>query len=238
MNNKLIRIPPYIAADICWPLFHTDIQLYQNDIIADLEKIFQSNEQLRTQADYNTGSICFLDAYNLVSLSAFFGCESVAEVGTFIGNSTNAIAYGMVIAQTKGHIYTCDASNTIDINIPFEGIEVQQYQKQSSTDMLQSLKAMNVKVDLLYLDGRLQPKDFELLPHILADNAIIALDDYEGIEKGVANMTALTQMEMFHQYIIAYPPENTKYLPFAKNPRDRSKTALMLPISKFQFTRQ
>lgn len=238
MDNRLINIPPYITADICWPLFHNHVQVYQNDIASDLEKILQSNEQLRVQADYNTGSISFLDAYNLVSLSAFFGCQSAAEVGTFIGNSTNAIAYGMIISQTKGTIYTCDSSNTIDINVPFEDIEIKQYQKQSSTDMLRSLKDNNIKVDMLYLGGRLQAADFELLPHILAENAIITLDDYEGIEKGVVNMTALTQIEMLQQYIIVYPQENNNYLSFVQNPREKSRTALMIPISRFQFTRQ
>lgn len=238
MNNKIITIPPNIASEICWPLFHRNVQIYNKSIIEDLEKIYFSNESLRLTARYNTGSISLLDGYNLVSLSCFFGFESAAEVGTFIGNSTNSIAYGMALAKVDGRIYTCDASNEIDISLPFDNINLTQYKNKTSTLMFKELVDKNIKVDLLYLDGRLQDQDFEMLPSILESGAVVALDDFEGIEKGVVNMTHLCQMEFFKNYITVYPCNNTDYLSFSSNPRELSKTALMIPASRFIFTRQ
>ena len=62
---------------------------------------------------------------------------------------------------------------------------------------------LNGKIDLLHLDGRLQPDDKPHLERLFTPNTIITLDDFEGIEKGVWNAM---QIDLTHR-ILVYPPE-------------------------------
>jgi len=192
-----------------------------------LGKLFDSLDLLRADADYNTGSIDHQDAKDLQQIVGHFQPKVVAEVGTFIGRSTTVMAQAM---PEGGTIYTCDVSN--DIKLPeISGGTIVQYPKKSSTEMFETLIRFNqnsgasrkVCVDLFYIDGRLNPKDYALILELMHDATVVVLDDFEGIEKGVVNAMGL--MQHLRNYALVYP-------------RNHGKTAMMLPPKLVQFTAQ
>ena len=192
-------------------------------------------EELRQQADYNTGSISAAACWSLLSLAVFFKPQTIFEVGTFIGKSTFSLLKGMQLSGVKNHrIYTCDFSN--DIVLPFgDDGEVVQFRRQSSTQMLSELSIRNLQCDLLALDGRLQQDDFQYLSKLLHDNSIILLDDFEGVEKGVSNAFALmNSLQRTHNLI--YPPERDTLRKFSL--LDGCTTALILPRNFFVLSNQ
>jgi hypothetical protein len=173
---------------------------------------------LLKQADYQTGSISPQDAAELRTIAEYFAPSVIAEVGTYIGRSTRALATGM----RKGKIYTCDASNDIDIGNTY-GVEIKQFPKTTSTAMFQELANQKVKVDLFYIDGRITQPDVELMMR-LSTAPLIVLDDFEGVEKGVAN-ASLLMAAMGNTHFLVYP-------------RPNGKTALMVPQSILMLTAQ
>jgi predicted O-methyltransferase YrrM len=181
---------------------------------------FAELERLRSQADYNTGSISDTDAIDLQHIVSHFQPTVVAEVGTFIGRSTAAMALAM---PKGGVIHTCDASNAIALPELNPDVQVVQYPRKGSTEMFESLISAKVKVDLFYIDGRLSPKDTQLVWELVHDKTVIVLDDFEGVEKGVAN--AMLLLQQFPNHALVYP-------------RDIGKTAMMLPSGLLQFTAQ
>lgn len=181
---------------------------------------FEELERLRAQADYNTGSISDTDAIDLQHIVSHFQPTVVAEVGTFIGRSTTAMALAM---PKGGVIHTCDASNAIALPELNPDVQVVQYPRKGSTEMFESLISAKAKVDLFYIDGRLSPKDTRLVWELAHDKTVIVLDDFEGVEKGVAN--AMLLLQQFPNYALVYP-------------RDIGKTAMMLPSGLLQFTAQ
>lgn len=183
------------------------------------EQILNTPEDgLVEQAAYRTGTISALDAGELRAIVEAFEPKVVAEVGTYIGRSTRAMAMGM----RDGLIYTCDASN--DIKLPaMYGATVEQFPMTSSTDMFRALVERGVRVDMFYIDGRLAPEDVGLMQKLSA-TPLVVLDDFEGIEKGVAN--AMLLGNAFGQ---------THFLIY---PRDSGKTALYLPASALEFASQ
>lgn len=181
-------------------------------------ELLKSLEGLRAQADYNTGSVGLLDLMDLHSIVQHFQPRVVAEVGTFIGRSTTTMATAM---PKGGVIYTCDFSNAITLPQLATDVLAQQFQKKSSTEMFEELISRKVKVDLFYIDGRLTQKDLRLVWELAHQNTVIVLDDFEGVEKGVANaMGLLTQ-----GHVLVYP-------------RKGGKTAMILPGGLLMFTAQ
>jgi hypothetical protein len=192
-------------------------------------------ERLRTQADYNTGSISSATCWVLLATANYFKPSIIAEVGTFIGKSTLSLLYGMRYGGVvNGKIYTCDFSN--DIKLPtFDGAEIIQFPRQSSTDMFASISARSEKCDFLALDGRLQQEDFKFLNEILGSDSVIILDDFEGIEKGVSNAAAL--MNSLHRtHNLIYPPEHDLLRQFRLT--DSCSTALIVPRKSFLMSNQ
>ena len=184
-----------------------------------LGDLFRKLDELREEADYNTGSLDKRDVEDLQDVVFHFGPKTVAEVGTFIGRSTMAIAHSMDVGGT---IYTCDVSN--DIKLPeVTGGKIVQYPKKSSTDMFEDLLKQKVKVDLFYIDGRLSPKDIRLIQELMHNKTVLVLDDFEGVEKGVGN--AMLLMQHLTGYALIYPRWN-------------GKTAILMPGSLLQFTAQ
>lgn len=181
-------------------------------------KLLKSLEELRAQADYNTGSVGLLDLIDLDGIVQHFQPTVVAEVGTFIGRSTAAMALAM---PKGGVIHTCDASNAIALPELNPDVQVVQYPRKSSTEMFESLVSTKVKVDLFYIDGRLSPKDTRLVWELAHDKTVIVLDDFEGVEKGVANAMGLLDQG----HVLVYP-------------RKGGKTAMILPGGLLMFTAQ
>jgi predicted O-methyltransferase YrrM len=165
-------------------------------------------------ADYNTGSLGYDDAIELYKLVRFFAPTVIAEVGTFIGVSTTVMSFAAPLKK----IYTCDMSNHITLDIHRDVI---QYHKQTSTQMFKDLAEKEVKVDLVYLDGRLSPDDFEPLNKIIHEKTVFVLDDFEGIEKGIANALMLEHPSR----VLIYP-------------RRDNKTAVSLPVGLIQLVPQ
>lgn len=188
-------------------------------------------ESLRNQADYNTGSISAFSAWSLFLLCRYFKVRRAIEVGTFIGRSTISMAQAMNMCG-GGEIHTCDASNEILVD-QFPPSQIFQYQKQTSTQMLSKLSG---SFDFAFIDGRLSDSDISLMLNLLSDDAIIALDDFEGTEKGVANLFKLRSHNRFKKLFLVPPPslEMAQNLSFSS----RSLIAVLLPPSLIALTNQ
>ena len=165
-----------------------------------------------------TGSVSFATFWCLYAVVQAYKPKRVAEVGTYIGKSTLALVSG------GAEVHTCDYSN--DVKLPFK---VNQYPMTSSTDMFAKLQPA---IDLLFLDGRLEKDDLGHIGRLLHSQSIVALDDFEGIEKGVANAMRFT----YQAAMLVYPPER-EVLERHGIPDD-STLALILPHGLVQLTSQ
>lgn len=200
-----IQIGRKRLSDIVWGIIDEKVGDFPYEKI---EKIVESQQALRSQADYNTGSVPVDDAFELYKVVKFFQPEVITEVGTFIGVSTMVMD---LATPDVAVIYTCDASNNINLEmLP----NVIQYPKTLSCDMFRDLATKEVKVDLVYLDGRLGQDDIEPLSKIVHDKTVVVMDDFEGVEKGVVNAL-----------MIEAPNRMLIY------PRDGRKTALSIPFT-------
>ena len=179
-------------------------------------------EGLRDQATYNTGSLHREDMGDIMDITAYFRPTLIAEVGTFIGRSTYSLAVG---AGDKATVYTCDASNNIQLPpMPKKAARVVQFPNTTSTDMFRALlndKNLGRKIDLFYIDGRVSEEDRALMAQLSNDRTIIVLDDFEGVEKGVANALLLGEAK----HLLIYP-------------RRGAKTAVLLPAAMLKLTAQ
>jgi len=191
-----------------------------------------SLENLRVYASYNTGSISLSQAYLLYLVTKFFNPKKVIEVGTFIGRSTIAMALGMESQRNNGEIHTCDSSN--DIILPYYGsTDIIQYRRQTSVDML---KQLTPSFDFVFLDGRVGPDDLKMLDSLIHKDTVIALDDFEGMEKGVINLTYLKKLGKLKDYMLIYPASDTQLKDSGL--KGRSLLALFIPKHFVNFTNQ
>ncbi|HVZ47062.1 MAG TPA: class I SAM-dependent methyltransferase [Ramlibacter sp.] len=196
-----------------------------------------SLEELRRKAQNNTGSIPVATQWMLFALAYFVAPEIVAEVGTFIGKSAIAIAKGMDAAGVNGEVHSCDVSNHFDLP-KLAKTPVTTYPGSGSTQMFGEMVEDGYagRVDVLHLDGRLMKEDLALLPQLAAPRAVIVLDDFEGVEKGVMNLMALRNTERFGRHLLVYPPERLLLERFGLP--DVSTTALLVPGESLAFAPQ
>jgi hypothetical protein len=199
-------------SNIFWGIVDEKVDEYPHEAI---EKMIGSQQKLRSEADYNTGSVPYDDAVELYKLVAFFKPKVIAEVGTFIGVSTRVMWW----ASPSAKVYTCDVSNKIQVD-PDNDLII-QYPKTSSTDMFKDLAEKKIGVDLMYLDGRVQEEDFQYFPKIIHDQTVFVFDDFEGVEKGVVNAMRLNGANRLLIY-----------------PREGRKTAVSIPYTMLQFVPQ
>ena len=179
-------------------------------------------DRLREHADYNTGSLNEWDMLDLIAICSYFKPRVIAEVGTFVGRSTYALAVG---SGPDAVIYTCDASNDIPLpEMPHNAAGALRHPHQSSVEMFNKLLAGEFanQVDLFFIDGRISEADRLLMEKLSHSKTVIVLDDFEGIEKGVTNAMLLGTPD----HILIYPrvPDG--------------KTALLVPIQLLQLTAQ
>jgi hypothetical protein len=203
-----------------------------SDCKMDMIRAINQLDQLRSQADYNTGSITAASAWSLYCLVRYFKINSVLEIGTFIGKSTTSIALAIDHEGQRGVIHTCDGSNAIPI--PYDGkCRIVQYMKKTSTEMLQSMEGT---YNFAHFDGRIQKEDFPYLSKLLLPNSIIAIDDFEGMEKGVCNLMLMREHNLIPDHFLIYPCQASfsQELGFS----DQSTTAVLLPKSLIDFTNQ
>lgn len=206
-----IQIGRKRLSDIVWGIIDERVGDYPFEKI---EKIVEEQQELRTQADYNTGSLPVEDAFELYKVVKFFQPKVIAEVGTFIGVSTKTMNLAM---EQLVDIYTCDHSNDINLG----ALNIFQYCKMPSHEMFAEMAEDELKADLIYLDGRLSQQDVEPLNKIIHDKTVFVLDDFEGTEKGVANAMMLESPGR----VLVYP-------------REGRKTAMSIPMTLLQIVPQ
>lgn len=206
-----IQIGRKRLSEIVWGIIDEKVGDFPFETV---EKIVEDQQALRSSAEYNTGSLPYDDAIELYKVVRFFKPDAIAEVGTFIGVSTLTMNLAL---ERLVDIYTCDASNAIDLDVP----NIFQYRKMVSPDMFKDMANKEVKVDLVYLDGRLGQDDIEPLSKIVHDKTVFVMDDFEGTEKGVANAMMLESPSR----VLIYP-------------REGRKTAISLPFTMLQVVPQ
>ena len=193
----------------------------------------------RTLQRANSGSIGMGSALTLFLVASQRAPRLIAEVGTYIGNSAAAMGLGAGTAGQAFQLVTCDLNPCTQeplagLNLPSgSGAQVVQ---GPSTQMFQALAAKQAKLDMLHLDGRLMPDDLKLLPQLLKDDTLIALDDCEGDEKGHMNLDLLRRAGLLqqHAYVEPFPRDVFR----AWNLETRSVTGLLVPLKLIRYTRQ
>lgn len=172
----------------------------------ELADRLSTHDKLRVGAEYNTGSMSLDAMVALFSVAYFFKPKVIAEVGTFIGNSTYALVEG---AENDCEMHTCDYSNNIDLSPYIHTLSLVQYPKTPSSVMFQKMLEQGKKVDLFFIDGRLSPGDIPLIEKLSKDTTVFALDDFEGVEKGVSNAGLLLSYNWVKLYYhLVYPPKD------------------------------
>lgn len=207
-----IQIGRKRLSEIVWSIIDEKIGDFPFETI---EKIVEDQQKLRAEATFNTGSLPYDDAIELYKIVKLFKPKIIAEVGTFIGVSTNVMYEAM---KGEVDIYTCDMTNNINLNLPFH---VYQYPKIASHEMFEDMRMRGAVPDLVYLDGRLGQQDVEPLNKIVYADTVFVLDDFEGTEKGVANAMMLESPNR----VLIYP-------------REGRKTAISLPFTMLQVVPQ
>jgi predicted O-methyltransferase YrrM len=183
-----------------WDTLFADLPDLPWHVIEDLEKLDPARR---------TGSTNHASLIALWAVIRHFRPKVVAEIGTYIGKST------FVLAREGADVHTCDMTH--DFKLPLT-TSITQYHS-SSTEMLAKLDG---KIDLLHLDGRLQPDDKPHLERLFTPETVITLDDFEGIEKGVWNAMQID----LSQRILVYPPERELTERYAVGD---ATTAIILP---------
>jgi len=229
--NKF-RLSSRLFSYIFWDsvLSNTDpIDGKKKALFEELSKL----EKLRKKADYNTGSISNAAAWCLYCVVKYFKTQNIMEVGTFIGKSSWAMAKAQDDGYIEnGYLVTCDFSN--DINIPWVGkSKFKQYNKKSSTVML---KNETIIPNLVFLDGRVQLEDLPIFEKLINNDTIIILDDFEGAEKGVANLIQLKKIKKLSSHFLIYPCERSSLQKFGEF--SYSSIAIMMPVSFIELVAQ
>jgi hypothetical protein len=235
MNN--FNVSSYYLSQIFWDKILSESEEYLIYYKPKLAEYLQNKcEGLRDNSSYNTGTISFSSAWILYSLVSYFKTTAIAEIGTFIGKSTLAMAKAQIqlfylSPKTNTVLYTCDSSNEIDL--PNAAIlNIVQYKNSSSTQMLEDIKDKNI--DMFFIDGRLRQEDLQYMEKY--KESIIVVDDFEGIEKGVTNIQILASIGFTNSYVLIQPPTKEKlnlYGLFGK-----STIAILLPLKIIQLTSQ
>jgi len=226
---KNIKLSLRIISKIFWEIILTEDQFVNSEEKRELFDNLISLENLRGEADYNTGSISISQAYLLYLFLKYFKPIKVIEIGTFIGRSTISMANAIETYSDKGEIYTCDFSN--DIKLPWKGkCKIKQFPKTKSSEMLNNLKG---EYDLVFIDGRVSDEELSTFESLINQNTIIILDDFEGIEKGVVNLAKLRQINKLNQHLLI----NTISEDLLKqyNLHNHSRMGALIPMTLFQF---
>jgi hypothetical protein len=210
------------------PMFHDQLMPLIGDRLIDL-----------SLQRANAGSISLGTALSLFLTAYKRAPRLIAEVGTYIGNSAAAIAFGAGLSGQAIELVTCDIHPCTQR--PLEGLNLPQGSSAkvvqgSSTEMLQALASAKAKLDMLHLDGRLQQDDLPLLAQLLKNDTLIALDDCEGDEKGHINLDVLRRSGLVQQHVFVEPFPAELFRTWSIE--TRSTTGLLLPIKLISITRQ
>lgn len=235
MQKNFARLSPLDLANVLWLQWLENVEPELDQIISNLRQAFVACEKTRQQMDYQTGSISLSAALSLTLLIRNAQPTTVFEIGTFIGKSTLAMALAMDATGIPGQIFTCDGSN--DFRVPrLSQTPVRGFPRATSTHALETLRSEGVKLDMLHIDGRLGDRDPELIEQIMVPNAVVAVDDFEGTEKGVSVVSQLFSRPAFARHLLIYPmPAHVRE---AAGLLGSNSTAVLLPSAVLAFPRQ
>ena len=236
MTTPIFRLNPTVMSSVVWNDLLADLDLEMPTVAARLAQAWQACEATRGRMAYNTGSISPSTGLALYALARRLAPRAVFEIGTFIGKSTVAMAMGLEDAGVRdGVIHTCDGSN--DFHLAHAGpTRVVGYPRKTSTQALGEVAGQGAQFDLFHFDGRVADADLALLARVAKPNAVYAIDDYEGSEKGVANVALLRAQPQLRGHILAYPPDRELLARFGVH--SHCLTAVLLPATSFGFTSQ
>jgi predicted O-methyltransferase YrrM len=235
MSGANVRFTPLNLSELVWGQWLAEIEPEVPSAMAKLRELSAACELTRPQMAYNTGSIPFATAVLLYTAVRHVKPKFIFEIGTFIGKSALAMALAADANPGDAEIYSCDGSN--DFHVPaLTRTKIVGFPKTTSTTALGQIAQTGRKVDFVHIDGRLAHEDFDLLESVSDPKVVIALDDFEGIEKGVANFSTMRGRPFFQRHVLVYPP------------RDRlierlglltpSTTALVLPSAALNYSAQ
>ena len=225
-----------MISDVFWKALRTSY--YASRAQDEATLIANSTGPLVDEFPSIAGSISTEGTKMLWLVTRYFSPKNVCEIGTYIGRSALAMAFGGL--DSINQIYTCDGTfdcldleklkKNFSVKEKFNAIDkISYFGKTMSTDMLNTLKSKDVKIDFLFIDGRISMQDCEILAQILSEDCIILLDDFEGVEKGVSN--ALLLRGLFKGHILLQPEYNEKI-------GYRGVTAVMVPANLLTLSRQ
>ena len=234
-NVPTFRLNPSAVSDLLWRDLLGELDLEREAVAAKLTARWQDCEATRARMAYNTGSISPSTGLALYGLAARLSPRVMFEIGTFIGKSAVALALGTESAGVSDAVlHTCDGSNDFHLRYPGP-TRILGYPRKTSTQALAELPA-GTTVDLFHFDGRLADADLALLQKLVKPTTVFALDDFEGFEKGVANLSALRAQPALRGHILAYPPDRKLLAEFGLH--SKCLTAVLLPAALFGFTSQ
>ena len=238
MPIKTININSFDLSSIFWKKILDNSFLKIKPYQAKFFEKIDSLDKLRVQSSYNTGSISSTTSWLLFSIILFFKPKIVLEVGSFIGKSTfsMALAADFNLTECSCDIFCCDYSN--EIKFPsLTKTKIKQFHKTSSTEMFKKLD-VDLNIDLIHVDGRLEVEDCTLLKERINDDTLFIIDDFEGNEKGVANLFNLLNNKVISRatYCVIYPIDN--FVGKTYGLVEKSTTAILLPIKFLKITSQ
>lgn len=174
----MLNLPARIYSQAIW------------DTIKYRTKEYRDCYHFETQMEY-PATINEYSANMLRRVAFYFQPRVVAEIGTYIGRSTMALAQGM----GHGEIHTCDTGPQLLSEKRWKeevltGVFLHQYHATSTVMFGQLTKP----VDLFFFDGRIQEADLPLIANLSVPECVYLFDDFEGIEKGVANALLAQQL--------------------------------------------
>lgn len=204
-------------------------------VVPQLATRFAELETHRARMSYNTGSISLSAGVFLFMTANTFKPRTIVELGTFLGKSTSSLALGAGWNDAEERIiYTVDKDNPCLLPETIGNVRIRSHSGQTSTEMFRALVQAGVKADFLSLDGRLQPEDLPLVRELCTQETIVLLDDFEGIEKGVANLQMLGSLMPNHLMLPPVQDERLRNLGIV----DFHCTAMLMPSGMLTITRQ
>ncbi len=233
MNST--RIPNSVLSRVVWQTLLDEAAYRSKYSQAEFFRKVDSLEELRSQSPIDTGSIPASSAWLLYCAVLYFKPTRIVEIGTFIGKSTMSMALGADAARGPCEIHTCDSKN--DFALPDLALTpIVHYRKTTSGGMLQSMCQEDPvrPVDFVNIDGHLRAEDFPPMRRLLSADAIIALDDFHGVAKGVSNLIKIKEGGLAPNHVLIYPcPAD---LLATQHLHDYSSVALLAPAQRVQFT--
>lgn len=234
MAGFMVNLSAETLSSVVWRNWLLTVEPELPAARAVLAEAFDACEKTRPLMAYNTGSISFASALTLYVAVRCLEPEAIFELGTFIGKSTIAMALA-ADRNGRGRIYTCDGSNDFHLP-PVAKCPIQPFPRTRSTEALLALAKAKERIDFAFVDGRLSPQDVDILSRLVTERAVVALDDFEGMEKGVANLMLLRAHKAFARHVLVHPPGPTVLADYGTT--TRCLTALFVPVDGFRFTPQ